>query len=128
MNIKKFFRLNDKEIRYITNTRNKFFLRGKITNINFIPQYPDKNYNKFAISVSSKFHKKAVYRNIIRRIFFDIIYKKGYLYKKIDWEFKKIYFSLKKWVDLDVKSDNFRSEVRKLLENDLEKLLKFKRK
>jgi len=128
MNIKKHFRLNSKEIKYITTTRNKFFLRWRITNINFIPQYPDKNYNKFAISISNKFHKKAVYRNIIRRIFFDIIYKKWYIFKQIDWEFKKVYFSFKKGVEIDVKDDNFKSKVRRLLEQDLDKLFKFKRK
>ena len=128
MNIKKRFRLNAREIKYITFTRKKFFLRWKITNINFISQYPWYNYNKFAISISNKFHKKAVYRNIIRRIFFDLIYKNWYVFKKIDWEFKKIYFSLKKWVEFDVKSSDFKDKVRNILEQDLKKLFSFKKK
>ena len=128
MNIKKYYRLNNSEIRYITSTKKKKFVSGKILNMNMIDQYAWRNYNKFAISISNKFHKKAVYRNIIRRIFFDIIYKKWYIFKQIDWEFKKVYFSFKKGVEIDVKDDNFKSKVRRLLEQDLDKLFKFKRK
>jgi ribonuclease P protein component len=124
MNIKRYFILGTNEIRYITNTKNKKFLRWKILNINIINQYDNRHYNKFAISISSKFHKKAVYRNIVRRIFFDIIYKNDLVNKKILWWYKKIYVSLKKWVEYDVKWEKFKEQVRKDLEKDL-KLLKF---
>jgi len=124
MNIKRFFILNTNEIRYITNTKNKKFIRWKVLNINIINQYADKKYNKFAISISSKFHKKAVYRNIVRRIFFDIIYKNDLVNKKIWNWYKKIYVSLKKWVEYDVKWENFKKLVRKDLEKDLNLIFK----
>ena len=124
MNIKKYYRLNNSEIKYIVSTRRKKFINGKILNINIIDQYNWKHYNKFWISISSKFHKKAVYRNIIRRLFFDIIYKEWYLNKKINWKYCKIYFSLKKWVLYDVKWNNFKSLVKKDLEKDLSKIFK----
>ena len=119
MNIKKYFRLNDKEIRYITWTKKKRFIRWKVLNINLIDQYKNLNYNKFSISISNKFHKKAVYRNIVRRIFFDIIYKKSYVNKKTKFGYKKIYVSLKKWVEYDVKWDDFKKKVRTDLKKDL---------
>jgi len=122
MNIKRNLILWNWEIRYITNTKNKKFVRGKILNLNMINQYDNKNYNKFAISISSKFHKKAVYRNIIRRIFFDIIYHNNYIQKKIKWWYKKVYVSLKKWVEYDVKSKNFKQNVRIDLEYDLKRM------
>ena len=124
MNIKRFFILNTNEIRYITNTKNKKFIRWKVLNINIINQYADKKYNKFAISISSKFHKKAVYRNIVRRIFFDIIYKNDLVNKKIWNWYKKIYVSLKKWVEYNVKWENFKKLVRKDLEKDLNLIFK----
>ena len=124
MNIKKSFRLSGKEIRYISFTKRKKFLRWRILNINIIDQYSDKNYNKFGFSVSSKFHKRAVYRNIVRRIFFDIIYKNSYLSTKIQWKYKKIYVWLKKWVELDVKDKNFKTKIRNLMENDLKIIFK----
>jgi len=122
MNIKKYFRLNNKEIRYITATRKKKFVRWKILNINLIDQYKNINYNKLAISISSKFHKKAVYRNIIRKIFFDIIYKNSYVKKTTKFGYKKIYVSFKKWVEYDVKAEDFREKIRIDLEKDLEKI------
>jgi len=122
MNIKKYYRLNNSEIRYITSTRRKKFVSGKILNMNIIDQYAWKNYNKFAISISNKFHKKAVYRNVIRRIFFDIIYKKWYLQVSIKNKFWKIYCSLKKWIEYDVKWEDYEIKVRKDLEKDLFKL------
>jgi len=122
MNIKKYYRLNNSEIRYITSTKKKKFVSGKILNMNMIDQYVWRNYNKFAISISNKFHKKAVYRNIIRRIFFDIIYKKWYLDVSIKNKFWKIYCSLKKWVEYDVKAEDYETKVRKDLEKDLFKL------
>ena len=122
MNIKKYYRLNTSEIRYITSTKRKKFISGKILNMNIIEQYAWKNYNKFAISISNKFHKKAVYRNIIRRIYFDIIYKKWYLETPIKNKFWKIYCSLKKWVEYDVKWEDYEKQVRKDLEKDLFKL------
>ena len=124
MNIKRYFILGTNEIRYITNTRNKKFVRWKILNINIINQYNDKTYNKFAISISSKFHKKAVYRNIVRRIFFDIIYKNDLVHKKINGWYKKVYVSLKKWIEYDVKWEDFKKLVRKDLEKDLIKITK----
>ena len=93
--------------------------------MNFIDQYSDKNFNKFWISISSKFHKKAVYRNKVRRIFFDLIYKKGLVNKKIDWKYKKIYVSLKKDINWDVKDEKFLQKVRQDLEKDLNKLFSF---
>ena len=93
--------------------------------MNFIDQYPDKNFNKFWIGVSSKFHKKAVYRNKVRRTFFDLIYKKWLVNKKIDWKYKKIYVSLKKDVDWNVKDEMFLKKVREDLEKDLNKLFNF---
>ena len=125
MNIKKQFRLNSREIQYIVKTKNKFFLRWKVLNMNFIDQYPDKNFNKFWIGVSSKFHKKAVYRNQVRRSFFDLIYKKDLVNKKIDWKYKKIYVSLKKDVDWNAKDEMFLKKVREDLEKDLNKLFNF---
>jgi len=122
MNIKRYFILWTSEIRYITSTRNKKFVSWKVLNINIINQYPDKSYNKFAISISAKFHKKAVYRNIVRRIFFDIIYKNNLVKKPTKQGYKKIYVSLKKWVSYDVKWDDFKKLVRTDLEKDLLKL------
>jgi len=124
MNIKKIYRLNTKEIKYITNTKRKKFLRWNILNINIIDQYPDKKYNKFWISISSKFHKKAVFRNIIRRNYFDIIYKNKYHTKSIKWKFKKIYVSLKKGVEYNVKWKDFKKKVELDLKKDLDKIFK----
>ncbi len=126
MNIKKQYRLNNREIKYIIFTKNKFFLRGKILNINFIDQYPDKKFNKFWIWVSSKFHKKAVYRNIVRRAFYDIIYKKNLINKQIDWVYKKIYVSLKK--DLTYDKFGSKQKIYELLQKDIDKLFNFKLK
>ena len=120
MNIKKLYRLNTREIKYITKTKNKFFLRWKILNINFIDQYPDKAFNKFGIWISAKFSKKAVIRNQLRRSFFDIIYHNSYVFKKIDWHYKKIYVSLKK----DIPEKNL-DKLKTLLEKDLQKLFNF---
>jgi len=122
MNIKKYYRLNAKEIRYIITTKTKKFIKWKILNINIIDQYPNRKYNKFAISISNKFHKKAIYRNIVRRIFFDIIWKNRYVFQTIKWKYKKIYVSLKKWVNYDVKWKDFKNIVRKDLEKDLKKI------
>lgn len=122
MNIKKIYRLNTKEIKYITNTKRKKFLRWNILNINIINQYPDKKYNKFWISISSKFHKKAIFRNIIRRTYFDIIYKNNYHTKNIKWNFKKIYVSLKKGIEYDVKWKDFKKQIKLDLKKDLEKI------
>lgn len=122
MNIKKTYRLNTKEIKYITNTKRKKFLRWNILNINIIDQYPDKKYNKFWISISSKFHKKAVFRNIIRRTYFDIIYKNNYHTKSIKWSFKKIYVSLKKGVEYNVKWKDFKKQIELDLKKDLGKI------
>ena len=122
MNIKRYFILGNWEIKYITNTKNKKFIRWKVLNINIINQYKGKNYNKFAISISAKFHKKAVYRNIVRRIFFDIIFKNDYVKTQIKWWYKKVYVSLKKWVEYDVKWEDFKKLVRKDLEKDISKM------
>lgn len=122
MNIKRYYILSHKEIQYIVNTKRKKFIKWKVLNINIIPQYNWTFYNKFAISISSKFHKKAVYRNVLRRIFFDIIWKNNLVNKKSKFWYIKVYVSLKKWVDYDVKSDTFKEKVRKDFEKDLSKL------
>ena len=120
MNIKKLYRLNTREIKYITKTKNKFFLRWKILNINFIDQYTDKVFNKFGIWISAKFNKKAVIRNQLRRAFFDIIYKNNYVSKKINRKYKKVYVSLKK----DIPEKDI-EKLKTLLEKDLQKLFNF---
>jgi len=119
MNIKKINRLNTNEIRYIIQTKRKNFLVGKNFNINIINQFSWKNYNKFWISISNKFHKKAVYRNIVRRIFFNILYEKKYLYKKINWNYSKIYFSFKKDIKYNFEDKNIKEQIKKNIENDL---------
>ena len=124
MNIKRRYILSHREIQYIINTKNKKFIRWKVLNINIIPQYSWNFYNKFAISISVKFHKKAVYRNILRRIFFDIIWKKSYVGKKSNFWYVKIYVSLKKWVNFDVKDKKFRKKVREAFEKDLKLIFK----
>ncbi len=125
MNIKKYYRLNTREIRYILKTRKKFFIKWKLLNINFIDQYTDKYYNKFWIWISSKFSKKAVYRNNVRRIFFDIIYKKWYFNKKIDWNFKKIYVTLRKDILFNVNEDCFIGKIKENIIDDLNTLFNF---
>lgn len=119
MNIKKNNRLNNKEIRYITKTRKKKFLHWKILNINIISQFVWKEYNKFWISVSSKIHKRAVYRNIIRKLFFHIIYKNKYIHKKVNWTYVKIYVAFKKNVEYNFKKEDIKDKIKKDLEKDL---------
>jgi len=120
MNIKKNNRLNTKEIRYIIKTKKKKFLRWKIFNINIIKQFPWMEYNKFWISISSKFHKRAVYRNILRKLFFHIIYQSNYIHKRSKWSYVKVYVALKKGVVYDFKKENIKDKIKKDLENDLD--------
>lgn len=119
MNIKKNNRLNNKEIRYIIKTKKKQFLRWKILNINIIQQFSWKDYNKFWLSISSKFHKRAVYRNIIRKLFFHIIYQNNYIHKKVKWSYVKIYVALKRGVEYDFKKENIKDKIKKDLEKDI---------
>lgn len=123
MNIKKNNRLSNQEIKYIIKTKNKNFLRWKILNINVILQSPWKNYNKFWISISSKFHKKAVYRNLVRRIFFHVIYENDYIHKKTKNWYVKIYVSLKKNIKYDFLKKNVKDSIKKDLEEDLKIIL-----
>ena len=122
MNIKKNNRLSAKEIKYIIKTKNKKFLRWKVFNINIIHQYPNFKYNKFWISVSSKFHKRAVYRNILRKLFFHIIYLNNYIYKPFNWNYIKVYFSLKKNIVYDFKDKSIKEKIKKDIEKDLKML------
>ncbi len=123
MNIKKNNRLNNQEIRYIIKTNKKKFLRWKILNINIIKQFPWKSYNKFWISISSKFHKKAVYRNILRKIFFHIIYENDYIYKYTNKWYIKVYVSLKKGISYDFSKENVKDIIKKDFEKDLKFIL-----
>lgn len=119
MNIKKRFRLNTKEIRYILNTKNKKFIRWKILNINMIEQFPNQKYNKFAISISSKFSKKAIYRNIFRRYFFHAIFQNNFVCSKIQNSYKKIFVSFKK----DISWELSQEQIKLYIQQDLKKFL-----
>ena len=120
MNIKKYFRLNSREIKYILLTKNKFFLRWKALDMNLIDQYEWKNYNKFWIWVSIKYSKSAVMRNKIRRIFYDIIWKQWLVKKPIGWKYRKIYVLVKKDYP-----ETEPTKIREDMKKDLNKLFKF---
>lgn len=119
MNIKKQNRLNNSEIRYIIRTKNKKFLRWKLFNINIIDQFDWRNYNKFWVSISSKFSKNAVDRNFIRKMFFHVIREQDYVFNTTKSWYKKVYCALKKWLN---KKYLLSWDIKKYIKEDLDKI------
>lgn len=78
--IEKQYRLTSKEVNYILKKRQVIatsdFLFFRI------PQYTNRSYNQFALQLSAKTHKRAVRRNKMRRLFYDIIEKNNLILKK----------------------------------------------
>lgn len=120
--IKKQYRLTSKEVNYILKKRQVFatsdFLFFRI------PQYTNRPYNQFALQLSAKTHKRAVRRNKMRRLFYDIIEKNNLISKKNEktqWYIKTIALPHKTKIEeihsiLDEKNREF---LAKRLQNNL---------
>lgn len=72
--IGKRFKLTTKEVSYVSSRKTRIFSGWLICY--FHPQYPNKKYFQIWIQISKKFHKSAVKRNDLKRIFFDAIHEK----------------------------------------------------
>ena len=130
MNIKKKYRLGGKEIRFIMKNRhNKNFFFSNILVFHMIKQYPNNTYNKFSINIPIKAWKKAVFRNSLKRIFMDIVYKKNLVDRKFSKWYWKIFASINKKNISQVKSISEKKPLdkdglRKLILKDIEFFLR----
>lgn len=130
MNIKKKHRLGGKEIRYIMRTRhNKKNFFANILGFHMIKQYSNNTYNKFSINIPIKAWKKAVFRNLLKRIFMDEVFKKKLVNKKISNWYWKIFVSInKKNISkvkiISEKNPLNKDDLRKLISNDIKFFLK----
>ncbi len=121
MNLKKKYRLKWKEIRYIMKNRfQKKFFFANILVFHVIKQYPNNNYNKFSINIPIKAWKKAVFRNLLKRVFMDEIYKKNLINRKISNWYWKIFVSVNK---KNISKIKFISEIKPLDKKQLRKLI-----
>ena len=79
--LKKQYRLTTKDINYILKRRQIIATPDFV--FFYIPQYPNRPYNQFAIQISSKLHKRSVRRNKLKRMYYDSIEKNNLIMQKI---------------------------------------------
>lgn len=78
--VPKKYRLTTKDVNYILSQR-RYIKSGDFLIYN-IPQYTNKPYNQFGIQLSSKLHKRSTKRNILKRVYYDMIRSLWLLSKK----------------------------------------------
>ena len=69
--LNKKYKLTGKDINFLF--KQQKIIPGKYFSFFFYPQYPNKNYNQFALQVPLKLSKKATHRNRIKRLIFNWI-------------------------------------------------------
>ncbi len=64
--LKKLYRLTGKDIRYLVKKRN-YFVHGMLA-VYYVPQYPNRQYNQFSVTMGSNISKSAVMRHFLKRV------------------------------------------------------------
>ena len=100
------YKLITKEVAYVSTRKTRLFSGWLICY--FHPQYPNRKYFQIWIQISKKFHKSAVKRNDLKRMFFMAIHEKipqdalAY-YKLFVIVGNKDYDKLNEWITLPKK-------------------------
>lgn len=126
--IPKFKKLNRKEINFLIKKQNIVF--GKNFSFFFFSQYSNKKYNQISFQTTVKLSKKAVIRNNIKRILYNIIKSKNIANETFNNKHYKIFVIInKKNIEilqklLETKNKKLiLSEVNKIFLNDFNKLI-----
>lgn len=69
------YRLKTKEVNYLLKRRQVISTPELL--FFWVAQYSNKSYNQFAIQLSTKLHKRAVRRNKVKRMYYDLIQNKN---------------------------------------------------
>jgi len=85
--LKKGYRLTTRDVRYLVKKRN-YFVHDMI-GMYYIPQYPDRQYNQFSVTIGVNISKSAVMRHFLKRVFMRYIAENTLVEKKFSqWYYK----------------------------------------
>lgn len=98
-------RLKYKDIWFLVRRR-KYF-PSKFFGFFYFEQYRNLQYNQISCHIPLKFCKKAVYRNVLKRLIIDEVRKNNFVEQKfMDEKYYKVYISLNK-KNLEILKEKF---------------------
>lgn len=110
--LSKLFRLKWKDINFLV--RRRKYVPTEFFGFMYFDQYPNLKYNQISVNIPLKYNKKAVYRNILKRIMIKHIQEKELIKTRINWKFYKIFVTLNKKNITELKSQTEKFDKRDL--------------
>ena len=94
-------RLSGKDISYIT--RKRYYFTSGFFSFMYVPQYPQRHYNQFAVHAGLDVSRKAVQRHRIKRIVMAYIAKHNFITQSYGGVYYKIFVTCTKSMSPDRK-------------------------
>lgn len=94
-------RLRGKDISYIT--RKKYYFTAGFFSFMYVPQYPQRHYNQFAVHAGLDVSRKAVIRHRVKRVIIAYIANKNFVTQAYGSVYYKVFITCSKAMAADWK-------------------------